>query len=212
MSGFSSRRSFKSGREWRKRYYICGARNTTIDGCRALLAPAADLEAAVLQLVFTNFLDPQPFAAFLAAVQAALAVADHGIRQQTLARDITRTERAISDLVELVGQGIAVEEIGRRLRGREAELREFAPSASRVGQSPTPAQRHPRGRGSLHRRAARPPDDRRRFRPALGAAPGHRQPELRPAVADHLQTTGGLATVVAIANDAWTTRHHHHFS
>jgi site-specific DNA recombinase len=145
MSGFVSSRTFKSGRTWRKRYYICGERNTTIDGCRALLAPADDLEAAVLQLVFADFLDPEPFAAFLAAVQAASAVADHSTRQQTLARDITRTERTISDLVELVGQGIAVAAIGRRLRGREEELRELQRQQAALGTLPallsaTPAE------------------------------------------------------------------------
>ena len=76
MSGFVSSRTLKSGRTWRKRYYICGERNTTIDGCRALLAPADDLEAAVLQLVFAGFLDPQPFAALLAAVRAESAAGD----------------------------------------------------------------------------------------------------------------------------------------
>lgn len=136
MSGFASHRTYKSGREWRKRYYICGERNTTIDGCRALLAPAGDLEAAVLQLVFADFLDPAPFAAFLAAVQAESAVADHTGKQQTLARDITRTERAISDLVELVGQGIAVVEIGRRLRGREEELRDLRRQQAELGALP----------------------------------------------------------------------------
>ena len=59
MSGFASSRTYKSGREWRKRYYICGERNTTIDGCRALLAPADDLEAAVLQLVYRRLPGPR---------------------------------------------------------------------------------------------------------------------------------------------------------
>lgn len=136
MSGFASHRTYKSGGEWHKRYYICGERNTTIDGCRARLAPADDLEAAVLQLVYRDFLDPAPFAAFLTAVQAASAVADHSARQQTLAHDITRTERAISDLVELAGQGIAVAEIGRRLRGREEELRELRRQQAKLGALP----------------------------------------------------------------------------
>jgi DNA invertase Pin-like site-specific DNA recombinase len=145
MSGFASSRTLQSGRQWRKRYYICGERNATVAGCRAALVGADDLEAAVLQLAFADFLDPVPFAAFLAAVQAESAVADHTIRQQTLARDITRTERAISDLVELVGQGIAVAEIGRRLRGCEEELRELRRRQAELGALPalltaTPAE------------------------------------------------------------------------
>ena len=115
MSGFASSRTFKNGRQWRKRYYICGERNATLVGCRARLVPADDLEAAVLQIIFSDFLDPAPFAAFLVAVQAAHDTTDRTTQQQTLARDMTRTERAINDLVELVGQGIAVAEIGRRL-------------------------------------------------------------------------------------------------
>ena len=136
MSGFASSRTFKSGRAWRKRYYICGARNATVTGCRAALVPADELEAAVLQLVYRDFLDPAPFAAFLAAVQAETTVSDHSAQRQVLVRDITRTERAISDLVELAGQGIAVTEIGRRLREREAELRALRQRAAELGTLP----------------------------------------------------------------------------
>lgn len=136
MSGFASSRTFRNGRQWRKRYYICIRRNTTLDGCYAPLVPADDLEAAVLQLVFADFLAPAPFAAFLAAVQAESAVADHVVRQQALARDISRVERAISDLVDLVGQHIAVEVIGRKLRDREAELLELRRQQAALGAVP----------------------------------------------------------------------------
>ena len=124
MTGFKSSR--KRGETlWERRYYICGGRNNYIDRCAAPLVRADDLELDVAHYVFDSLLAPAAFTAFVASVRAAEQTDTTVAHARLLDQKIAQTEQKQLDLIALVGHGIAVDEIARRLKDSEAELREL---------------------------------------------------------------------------------------
>lgn len=132
MSGFASARTFKNGRRWRRRYYVCAQRTTHIDGCRAPLVRADDLEADVFELVLESFLAPEPFARFVAAARQNTEVDAHAARAAQLDGQIAAGETALRGMVDLLGQGVAVEAVAEKLRAQEAALRELRQARARL--------------------------------------------------------------------------------
>ncbi len=136
MSGFSSSRTFKNGRRWRRRYYICVQRNARLEGCRAPLVRADDLEADVFELLFESFLAPEPFARFVAAARASTNADAQTARAAQLEREIAAAEVALRGMVDLLGQGVAVEVVAEKLRAQELALLELRKERARIGNPP----------------------------------------------------------------------------
>jgi site-specific DNA recombinase len=126
MSGFRTIKRLKNGRVWEKRYYICTNRNARAlrdpTRCLAPLVPAAEIEQAVLQIVFSDLLAPEPFRRFRDALRVDEGFDDRAERRSSLDQQIKRLEKANRDLVRLVGLDLEVEEAAETLRQRQAQL------------------------------------------------------------------------------------------
>ncbi len=129
LVGNSKPRILKSGELRLSRYYICTSRNghTRQDRCRAPMVRADEVERAVLALTFSDMLEPSAFRRFRQAARSARGVDELIARHQKTLRDIARVEKAIDDLTDMAGSGIATRAILLKLSQREDE-----PNALRV--------------------------------------------------------------------------------
>lgn len=122
----STKTTERGSQHWRKRYYICTVRmHGRVGACPAPMLHADPLEQDIVAEVLDAFLAPDAFARFVAEVRAQEGQDTHAARRAGLARRIEQTERALLDLADLAGRGLAVDVIAAKLQTREGELREL---------------------------------------------------------------------------------------
>lgn len=138
MCGTAARVDTKAEPKKLYRYYICTSQNSLVaDGsCTQRRVRADDLERAVIQLVLSDLLEPDVFSRLLRAAREAAGADAQMDRRNKVMRDITQAERAISDLLDMAGSGIATAAILAKVKQREDELVNLRRQYTELAQQP----------------------------------------------------------------------------
>ena len=120
--------------KYTRRYYTCTDKTIKAgsDRCGARLVQANVIEQAVLDVVLTDLLQPEPFRRLIEAVRTKRNVEDEERRLARLDKQIAEIELSIRELIKLVGRRVTAEQVIAELEAQESELRKLKEQRAQI--------------------------------------------------------------------------------